>query len=255
LRAILDRSSALRDSLGAVLALSNGGATHEEHTMIQDRLKRIYWKRRGQGIMGLSRVGELTGQSWLTYHPWVYEAFWESAVHAAPGFARVIRDTFPEVRSAIDLGCGTGNYVAALRTVGIPAEGYEYSGRARRIASRRLGVELHAFDLRLPARLPQADLAMSLEVAEHVPAALGDLLVAALAGAAPLVVFTAATPGQGGIGHINEQPREYWRDRFARVGFTFEPEQSAQVAAACVKHVNGAPWIAQNVSVFRRKAV
>jgi hypothetical protein len=55
---------------------------------------------------------------------------------------------------------------------------------------------------------------MSLECAEHLPAHRAAPLVEWLTKSAPIVVFSAAIPGQGGKGHINEQPPDYWNDLF-----------------------------------------
>jgi hypothetical protein len=59
------------------------------------------------------------------------------------------------------------------------------------------------------------DLAMSLEVAEHLPPDRSEAFVALLAGLSDLVLFSAAIPGQGCVGHINERWQSFWRDLFA----------------------------------------
>lgn len=33
------------------------------------------------------------------------------------------------------------------------------------------------------------------------------------------MLFSAATPGQGGYRHVNEQPHEYWLNRFEDRGY------------------------------------
>jgi hypothetical protein len=58
------------------------------------------------------------------------------------------------------------------------------------------------------------DLAICLEVAEHLPAAIEQVLVDSLTRMAPVVVFSAAIPGQLGTHHINEQWQDYWRKLF-----------------------------------------
>jgi len=63
------------------------------------------------------------------------------------------------------------------------------------------------------------DLALCLECAEHLSESVAPTLVAALANVATHVVFSAAVPGQTGVGHINEQYPDYWRDLFAIQGF------------------------------------
>jgi hypothetical protein len=86
---------------------------------------------------------------------------------------------------------------------------YEYT-RLGRLIARLHGIR--PFDLAQPVVVEPAkcDLAYSFEVAEHLPPELGNRLVAFLAASAPTVVFTAAPPGQGGSGHVNEQERPYW---------------------------------------------
>jgi hypothetical protein len=64
------------------------------------------------------------------------------------------------------------------------------------------------------------DIACCFEVAEHLAPDLGDRLVAFLCGLGATIIFTAAPPGQGGDGHINEQRQSYWRERFASHGYT-----------------------------------
>lgn len=54
------------------------------------------------------------------------------------------------------------------------------------------------------------DLACCIEVAEHLPVAYAGRLVDALADSADVVLWSAAHPGQGGEGHVNEQPPGYW---------------------------------------------
>jgi hypothetical protein len=65
----------------------------------------------------------------------------------------------------------------------------------------------------------QFDLALCLEVAEHLSAAGGKRLVNALCQSSPVVIFSAAAPGQGGTHHVNEQWLEYWISTFAISGF------------------------------------
>jgi hypothetical protein len=60
---------------------------------------------------------------------------------------------------------------------------------------------------------------VSLEVAEHLPADAADEFVAGLARFAPVVLFSAAAPYQGGEHHVNEQWPAYWAGRFARHDF------------------------------------
>ena len=119
----------------------------------------------------------------------------------------------PQIWSVIDVGCGTGAWATQ-------------AGLLRRAA--------YGVDLGVPLDLTTciyvdhdltggydcvADLAICLEVAEHLPAESAEPLVRGLA-QAELVLFSAATPGQPGVGHINCQPHTYWHALFADHGMT-----------------------------------
>ena len=66
---------------------------------------------------------------------------------------------------------------------------------------------------------------ISLEVAEHIPEKFADHFVRTLITMAKkAVVITAAPPGQGGTDHVNEQPYEYWIDRFNLAGASYSRE-------------------------------
>ena len=62
----------------------------------------------------------------------------------------------------------------------------------------------------------------------------------------PLVLFSAAVPGQGGSHHINEQWPSYWRSLFAAEGFKlFDPIRPL------IRHNSSVQWwYRQNLLVF-----
>jgi hypothetical protein len=77
-----------------------------------------------------------------------------------------------------------------------------------------------AQDLTQPLKLERSfDLAVSLEVAEHLPAESAAMFIDGLAALASLVLFSAAAPFQGGQHHVNEQWPGYWVGRFAARGY------------------------------------
>ena len=149
--------------------------------------------------------------------------------------------------SVIDVGCGEGIWAAVFEAEGVPAVGVdgEYVRPERRLVDRFV-----VWDLRepLPA-LGRFDLCVSLEVGEHLPPAAATPFVAGLAGLADRVLFSAAVPGQGGTDHINEQPHEYWIERFARAGFRADTAWREQFAA----DEDVAWWYRQNMIVFERR--
>jgi SAM-dependent methyltransferase len=241
------------DGIGSDSDTAGIESQQEDATMM---LKRAYWALRLRfGVAG-SKAGEWLGIERMTYNPVVFEYFARWSALAAPGFVVVVKQEFPQIRTVVDLGCGTGHVVRSFIDAGIDAFGYEYSAQARRIAKEQLGLELRPFDLSQDFAVvsPTRDLAISIEVAEHLPPPLGDRLVHVLTDASPLVLFTAAPPGQGGTGHVNEQPPAYWIERFAQRGFRHDLEKTSKIRKEFAQHVVGSPWIARNAMVFQNES-
>jgi SAM-dependent methyltransferase len=200
----------------------------------------------------LTEVGERRGIDWLTYNPLRMVHFHRAARRNARPFVRALRTACPDARSCVDVGCGSGAYVAEATRQGLDAIGCERS-RAGRLIARLQGADARPFDLTRspPTRVTGPfDVAYSIEVAEHLPPELGDRLVDVVCELAPLVVFSAATPGQGGIGHINEQPPEYWERRFRERGYEFLPEPTGRLLAVLDEH--GTDFWLFNSRVFAR---
>ena len=122
--------------------------------------------------------------------------------------------------SVVDFGCGVGNWLATAKQLGVErCLGLEGAW----VKTQRLtlpDLDLKETDLEQPVSLQERfDLAMSLEVAEHLAPGRADSFVADLCAASDVVLFSAAIPGQHGIGHQNEQWPSYWAERFIRHGY------------------------------------
>jgi hypothetical protein len=122
--------------------------------------------------------------------------------------------------SVVDVGCATGAWLSVFRDSGIKSvlglDG-SYVDRSQLLIPLEC---FSAIDLAEPFGLSRRfDLALSLEVAEHLPASRAEGFVKSLCKLSPIVLFSAAIPGQGGDYHINEQWPEYWRQLFAREHF------------------------------------
>jgi hypothetical protein len=202
----------------------------------------------------LSMLGERLGVNWLTYNPIIFRQFHNLGVASAPGVVDSILAAFPHVKHVADVGAGTGVYAAEFKRRGIQTSACEYNRTGRRWALRQ-GVESVPFDLSNdpPAVLSgDIDLSYCFEVAEHLPPAIGAKLVKFISGLSPIVVFTAAHPGQGGTGHINEQPKQYWIDLFADNGLIHLLEESNSLANGFRARANRSAWLAENVIALRR---
>ena len=194
----------------------------------------------------------------LLGHDWIYSTdYYESAVEgpavrSASRIANSIFNDFEPTR-VIDVGCGTGALLEALRDRGCEVFGLEYSEAALKYCrSRRLSVA--KFDLERDVFNDNRtfDVAVSMEVAEHLPEMVADRYVDLLTRLSQVIVFTAAPPGQGGTAHLNEQPPSYWISKFQQRGFTHAQELSRRwreswKAAGDVKH-----WYHQNLMILRQ---
>jgi hypothetical protein len=148
--------------------------------------------------------------------------------------------------SVLDLGCGLGTWLAEFRRHGISdlhgVDGIEHD---QTFAISCTQYERHDLAARYDPRR-RYGLALCLEVGEHLPSALSDTLVGALAASAPVVAFSAAIPGQRGVGHINEQWPGYWRQKFAAFGYT----QHDLIRARVWNDQQVAVWYRQNLFVY-----
>jgi SAM-dependent methyltransferase len=119
------------------------------------------------------------------------------------------------IGSVADFGCGQGAWLSVWRKTGVSVVGVD----GPQVDQQNLMIDRKEFrvaDLSLTQiDLGQRfDLVQSLEVAEHLPGERSADFIQVLTAHAPLVMFSAAVPGQGGMHHVNEQPLEYWRKKF-----------------------------------------
>ena len=128
----------------------------------------------------------------------------------------------PEIKigSLLDVGAGHGAWAAEWLAAGV---GDVLAVDGDYVRADQLAVPakyFRAHDLAMPLDLGRRfDLVQSLEVAEHLPRARADLFVDNLVAHGDLILFSAAVPHQGGEHHVNEQPPQYWREKFAARGY------------------------------------
>jgi SAM-dependent methyltransferase len=179
------------------------------------------------------------------YYARLSEGSRTSAAAIVPLVTELVQPT-----SVIDVGCGTGAWLAVFKRHGV-AERYGVDGAY--IDPAQLEIEPSEFlaaDLTQPLCIGrQYDLAVSLEVAEHLPESLANQFVQALTRLAPVVMFSAAVPDQGGEDHINEQWPAYWVERFEANGFAaLDPFRRLLWQRSDVEW-----WYAQNLLLFVRQ--
>lgn len=175
-----------------------------------------------------------------------YQRRRQATLHAARRILGLVR-TQIAFRSVVDFGCGTGTWLSVAKELGAEnVRGYEGSWlKAEWFDEPGLDIQSAALEQPLPVT-GSYDLAISLEVAEHLPASRAESFVTELCGAARHVLFSAAPPGQTGDGHIHERWPDYWVALFAAQGYAVRDLIRTQVWDDA-----GIPyWYRQNCLLF-----
>ncbi len=138
---------------------------------------------------------------------------------------------------ALDVGCGSGLLMNELYARGVAVHGVDLSPVAiEMVHAKNLAGEV--MDLtNLAQQLPNGpfDLAISCEVAEHLPQQYAELFVKRMVSASQTVYLTAAEPDPDagpGLYHYNEQPNEYWIELFANQGYELDDDLTSDARAA-----------------------
>jgi hypothetical protein len=172
------------------------------------------------------------------FYDWQSSASYQSARVVLP----LLRRWLP-FASMVDVGCGAGAWLRAAGELGVP-ELHGFDGPWVDRARLPQGVRFISADLERGAGLQsRVDLAMSVEVAEHVSAQRAPGFINDLCDAADVVLFGAAIPGQGGEHHVNEQWPSYWARLFAERGY------------ACFDCIRPAIWANDSVEIWYRQNV
>lgn len=157
-----------------------------------------------------------------------------------------------QARTVIDIGCGDGAWLSVFRELGVTdvlgVDG-EYVDRHHLQIPR---YQFQTADLTKPFRIERSfDLAVSLEVAEHLPPYSASHFIESLTRLAPVVLFSAAVPLQGGTHHLNEQWPDYWAALFKR--FNYVPIDC--IRGKIWENADVAWYYAQNLLLFAAESL
>ena len=133
---------------------------------------------------------------------------------------------FYKPNSVIDIGCGTGAWLRTSKELGVNIiHGVDINEEDE----NNLFVPRDVIDIFDFSNLSSQneivtheryDLAISLEVAEHLDRQNAIPFIKYLTSYSDIVLFSAALPFQIGTHHVNCQPARYWADLFKKEGYT-----------------------------------
>ncbi len=148
------------------------------------------------------------------------EKFYKNRDNSTAYSAKKVLELFKpyfNIDSVIDFGCGVGTWLKVAKELfgeNITVRGLDGDYVQKELLQIREN-EFVPTDLSQRVKLDDRyDLAISLEVAEHLSESRAKSFVDDLCMASDLVLFSAATTFQGGDGHVNERRLSYWQRFF-----------------------------------------
>lgn len=146
------------------------------------------------------------------------------------------------VVTAVDIGCGNGQYTNFLNSKGIKCVGYDGSPSTPEIAGKYCQV----MDFSEPVDIGQYDLVLSLEVGEHIPVEYEQDFIDNLCRAAKqYIVLSWAVIGQGGVGHVNCRNNDYIIRELGKRGFILDADSTERLREAAFL-----PWFKNTIMAF-----
>ena len=155
----------------------------------------------------------------VTYSDNFYDEMKVTNLTSATEVAPLVMD-YIKPQSVCDIGCGTGLWLQAFKEEGVKEiKGFDGDW----VKPEALVISSSSFqsaDIGQPlGGGMKYDLAVCLEVAEHLDQSQAEVLIDNLTQASTVILFSAAIPFQGGSYHVNEQWPEYWANLMAKVGY------------------------------------
>lgn len=156
-----------------------------------------------------------------------------------------------DINSVIDFGCGVGTWLKTAEEYGaeytVGVEG-EWVDKSLFVANGELRVKDFEKKLAIEEKF---DLAISLEVAEHISLESSKRFVDDICASSDLVLFSAAVVGQGGRGHVNEQNQSFWVGLFEANGY----KCMDVIRPAIWNEDEIEVWYKQNTFVFSKNTI
>tara|TARA_B100001559_G_C16478754_1_gene612688 strand:+ start:99 stop:761 length:663 start_codon:yes stop_codon:yes gene_type:complete len=175
-------------------------------------------------------IKELYNKDWHNYH---YDVFRQKNKN----FGKILLEMY-NWNSIIDFGCSVGSILEVFLEEKKVIKGYEYCYEnclesIKKIPNLEYYIEYGDVTKYLANKT--YDASISIEVAEHIPTEYSEMLVKNLVNSTNnIIIFTAATPDQGGTGHINCQEKEFWIDLFEKNNCYYDKNETTNIKNKCI---------------------
>lgn len=186
----------------------------------------------------------------IIYPKEYFEALDAIKTEMAVRLAKILMDLYsPE--SVIDFGCASGLYLKPLLDCGVShVLGIDSASATKAVSD--IPSHITIADLREPLRIGEKfDLAICLEVVEHIESEFEDQVFDNVCEAADTVIFSGATLGQAGYGHINLRPKQYWLDKLLARGFAVDYRETAEIVTR-IRQGHHLGWLGRNIVALHR---
>jgi len=155
--------------------------------------------------------------------------------------------------SVVDLGCAEGAWLSIFHKSGVgKIKGFDgpWINQDELLIPKEFFrcAKLEGFEAPQGQRF---DIAISLEVAEHLREESAENFVRQLTRLSKRILFSAAIPGQGGLHHVNEQPPSYWKKKFENLGYA----QLDILRPHFWEDKNIAWWYSQNIFLYECQSI
>jgi len=177
----------------------------------------------------------------------------ESYVKTAEFITRIIHGEF-RPRRLVDLGCGCGVYAHFFKDLGTEVVALDGVQPPPEL-SFPVSVELRDLTEPFSNEWGVFDLALCLEVAEHISEELSGTFLGNIAQFSDTLVLSCARPKQGGAHHVNEKPKRYWHERLKSFGFEYNRPRTGVLQEAFKAGKPQLMWMCQQISVYEKPGV
>jgi hypothetical protein len=86
---------------------------------------------------------------------------------------------------------------------------------------------------------------------EHIDEKYAKVCIKHISKTSGTIFFTAALPGQGGVGHVNCQPKDYWQELFAQNGFQRDTQDEDYIRLIMQSGYHMG-WLINNLMIFKK---